>query len=169
MFENDFPLLSTPSLTAVILQLGATGDVTAEGCTERLLALLAAAEERRTVPRDMIRERFEGHLRHFAIARLLQPVADGVWCLTERGHALVRTHPQGVDPTDLVLYPEYAEHIRLSAESRADTDPRSLSYDAGYNARRDGLPFTANPHTLNSVDFLSWENGWMEAFDEERP
>lgn len=169
MFENDFPLLGTPSLTAVILQSGAAGAVTVADCTDRLAALLAMAHERLPIPRDEIRERFAGHIRQFEIAGLLAPAGAGVWKLSPRGEAAVRQHPQGLDPSDLMLYPEYAAHVRTSAQSRAETDPRARSYDAGFGARRDGQPFTANPHTLNSADFLAWENGWMEALDEEQP
>lgn len=169
MFENDYPLLSTPTLTALILQLGTAGELTADGCTEAFLALLRTAHEPLAVPREAVRERFEGHIRQFEIARLLEPVADGTWRLTQRGRAAASAHPQGLDPTDLVLYPEYAAHIRASARSHAEADPRAASYDAGYNARRQGQPFTANPHMLNTADFLSWENGWMEALDDERP
>lgn len=168
MFENDYPLLSTPSLTAVILRAGAAGKVTAEGCTDRLVALLGAAHENLPIPREAIRERFAGHIRQFEIAGLLDPAGDGVWRLSPRGEAAARRHPQGLDSSDLVLYPEYAEHVRSSARSRAETDPRTASYDAGYTARREGQPYTANPHTLNTADFLSWENGWMEALDAEQ-
>ena len=168
MFENDFPLLGTPSLTAVILQSGAAGEVTVEDCTDRLVALLGMAHERQPVPREEIRERFAGNIRQFEIAALLAPVATGVWRLSPRGEAAARRHPQGLDPSDLMQYPEYAAHVRTSAQSRAETDPRALGYDAGYSARRGGQPFTANPHTLNSADFLAWENGWMEALDEEQ-
>lgn len=169
MFEDDFPLLGTPSLTALILQLGAGGDITVDGCAARLDRLLAAAHERPALSGAAIRARFAGHIRQLEIARLLDPAAEGVWRLTPRGRAAAERHPQGLDPSDLVLYPEYADHIRASAQSRAESDPRDASYDAGYSARREGEPFTANPHAPTTSDYLAWENGWMEALDEERP
>ncbi len=169
MFENDYPLLGTPSLTAVILHLAVAEDVTLDACLDRFAALLAAAHEPAPLPRAAIGERFAGLIHQFEIARLLDPVSTGVWRLTPRGRAVAESHPQGLDPSDLVRYPEYAGHIRASAASRAESDPRAASYDAGYGARQAGLPFTANPHPPTSADYLAWENGWMEALDEERP
>ena len=92
---------------------------------------------------------------------------DGKWRLTERGIAALREHPDGLDQSDLMQYPEYAAHVRATAHHSSGMDPRENSYDQGYQARRDGLPLTANPYAFDSVDHQSWENGWMEAADEE--
>lgn len=166
MFENDYPLLSTPSLTALILQLGEAGDITLDACMTRFAALLAAAHEPPSLPSEAIRERFATHLRQLEIARLAEPVATGMWRLTDRGREALRLNPGGVDPSILIRYPEYAAHIRARAHRSGTMDPRTGCYDEGYEARRRGLPYTANPNAFFTADFLSWEYGWMEALDE---
>lgn len=169
MFPDDYPLLSDPSLTTLILHLAEAGDISAETCAARLAALLAQAHEPPPLPAEAIAARLAAHIGQLAIAGLLVPVTPGVWALTDRGRAELRRHPDGTDASDLARYPEYAAHIRNAAGGAAQADPRAVSYDEGYEARRDGRPYTANPHPPSTADYLSWENGWMQALDDEKP
>lgn len=166
MFQNDYPLLGTPALTALILTLAETGPVTPEACTRRLAELLETAHERPALTPEALAERFAGHIQRLGIAGLLEPAADGAWRLTGRGREALGRYPGGLDASDLLDYPDYAAHVRAEARRTARTDPRAASYDEGYEARREGQPFTANPHAPTTVDHLSWENGWMQALDD---
>ncbi len=168
MFENDFPLLSTPSLIALILHRAEAGAVTLDGCAERLAALYDEAREAPALTPEAIRTRLAGHLRQLEIARLLEPASDGAWRLTDRGRQAIQRDLKGVDFADLMEYPEFAAHIRASAGRLPGMDPRAASYDEGYEAGREGRSFTANPYTANTVDHIAWENGWMQALDEKQ-
>ena len=167
MFEDDFPLLSTPSLVALIMHRAEAGPVTLETCEAALADLFRQANEEPGLPPEELRQRLAGHLSDLEIARIMEPDADGKWRLTERGIAALKQHPDGLDQSDLMQYPEFAAHIRATAHHSSGMDPRETSYDLGYKARRDGQPLTANPYEFDSVDRQSWENGWMEAADEE--
>ncbi|TMV03708.1 hypothetical protein FGK63_18745 [Ruegeria sediminis] len=167
MFENDFPLLSTPSLSALILHKAEAGPVTLESCEAALAALFRQANETPGLPPETLRRRLAAQLSDLEIARILEPDAGGGWRLTERGLAALRQHPDGLDRSDLVQYPEFAAHIRETAHHSSGMDPRENSFGEGFQARREGLPLTANPYAFDSVDHQSWENGWMKAADEE--
>ncbi|WP_264213710.1 ribosome modulation factor [Leisingera thetidis] len=168
MFENDFPLLSTASLVALILHRAGTGPVTLDSCEEALAALFRQAGETPGLPPEALRGRLAGHLSDLEIARILEPAGPGSWQLTSRGRTALQRHPDGLDQTDLARYPEFAAHLRATAHQPCGMDPRPASYDEGYLARRSGQRFTANPYAFDSIDHLSWENGWMEALDEQQ-
>ena len=167
MFKDDFPLVSAPGLMALILKQAETGDVTLNSCAHRVDALFADARKVPALPPEEIRERLDGHIRDLVIARLLEPGREGVWLLTERGRMAIHRHPDGVGPSVLNEFPEYAAHIEAAARRATGMDPHSTSYDQGYQARRQGQHFTVNPYKFDIVDHLSWENGWMQALDEE--
>ncbi|MGR3760614.1 ribosome modulation factor [Roseobacteraceae bacterium NS-SX3] len=165
MFENDYPLLSTPSLMALILHRAGGGPVTLGSCEAALEALFRQANETPALPPEALRRRLSRHLSDLETARILEPQVDGAWHLTERGRDALRRHPGGLDHSVLVKYPEFAAHLRATAHHSCGMDPRSSSYDQGYQARLAGEPFTANPYAFDSADHLAWENGWMEALE----
>ena len=168
MFHDDFPLLNTPTFFAVILQESRTEAVTLERCEAALEELFRRAKETPEVPPQDLRARLRRHIADLEIARLIEP-ADGVaWRLTARGRAALDAHPDGLDRTDLAAYPEYASHLQTISRSKNDMDPRTASYDEGYFAQGEGQTFAANPYTPNTIDHLSWENGWMEAQEDEQ-
>ncbi|MCA8879179.1 MAG: hypothetical protein KDA73_04300 [Rhodobacteraceae bacterium] len=166
MNEDDVPLLSTPSLTALILHQAAAGPVTLDSLSAALDALFDTANVAPAASLDERRALLDNQLAELAVAGLLRQGEDGLR-LTDRGQDALFRHPNGVDGSDLVAYPEYAAHVRRTESAPAGMDPRGSSYDEGYAARRSGQNFTANPYTLNTVDHQSWENGWMQALDDE--
>jgi restriction endonuclease Mrr len=168
MFENEYPLLSTPSLMTLILHRAEGGPVTLDDCADRVAALFAEAKEKPGLPPEAIRERLSDHLGGLEIAGLVERIPGGAWRLTLRGRDALRRHPRGIDPVELMEFPEYAAHVRAQGRAAPGMDPRAASYDEGYEARREGQPFAANPYTANTVDHLSWENGWMQALDDEK-
>lgn len=167
MFDNDYPLLSTASLTALILHAAAKGPVTIDSCSARLDALFQTAGMTPGLPEDERRVRLLRQLDHLRIARILEPAEDGALALTDRGQQALEDYPDGLDQTVLVKYPEFAEHLQKTAHHSAGMDPRMASYDEGYIARQEGVSFQANPYSENTVDHQSWENGWMQAQEKD--
>ncbi|MBY6065763.1 hypothetical protein KUW17_03365 [Leisingera aquaemixtae] len=166
MFENDFPLLSTASLVALIMHKAGTGPVTLESCETALAALFQQANETPGLPPEELRARLAGHLADLQTARILEPAPDGGWQLTRRGRRALEQHPEGLDQTDLARYPEFAAHLRDTAHKPCGMDPRGAHFDEGYLACLNGLPFTANPYAFDNADHQAWENGWTEAQEE---
>ena len=169
MLEDEAPLLSTPSLTALILRRAESGPVTLDGLMAALDALFGTAREAPALPAADRRALLLRALRDMAIAGLVRDGGPAGWQITDRGSDALFRQPGGIDGSDLMAYPEYAAHVRATAGRPAGMDPRGSSYDEGYAAQRAGLPFTANPHAAQSVDHLSWENGWMQALDDPEP
>lgn len=166
MFENDFPLLSTASLVALIMHKAGTGPVTLESCETALAALFQQAKETPGLPPEELRARLADHLADLQTARILEPAPDGGWQLTRRGRRALEQHPEGLDQTDLARYPEFAAHLRDTAHKPCGMDPRGEHFDEGYLACLNGLPFTANPYAFDNADHQAWENGWTEAQEE---
>lgn len=173
MFENDFPLLSTASLVALILHTARSGPVTLDSCEKALNGLFRQANETPGLPPDDLRERLAGHLSDLEIAGILVPGEAlpgeaSSWRLTSRGHQALARHPEGLDQTDLAKYPEFAAHLRDTAHKPCGMDPRAHSYDEGFRACMDGQPFTGNPYAFDTADHQAWESGWTEAQEERR-
>ncbi|TNF20393.1 MAG: hypothetical protein EP318_11045 [Rhodobacteraceae bacterium] len=168
MFDNDHPLLSTASLTALILHAAGKAPVTLATCSAGLDDLFRRANMQPGLPEDERRVKLARQINHLKIARILEPDAEGRLALTARGREVLDRHPDGLDQTILVTFPEFAAYLHASAHHPAGMDPRVQSYDEGYSAQQDGLPFTANPYSENSVDHQSWENGWMQAQDTQQ-
>lgn len=168
MFENDFPLLSTASLVALILHKAGTGPVTLESCETALSALFRQANETPGLPPEELRARLAGHLADLETALVLEPVQTGGWQLTRRGRRALEQHPEGLDQTDLARYPEFAAHLRDTAHQPCGMDPRGAHFDEGFRAGLNGQPLTANPYAFDNADHQAWESGWSEARDERQ-
>lgn len=162
---REYPLLNTPNLVALLLRAAAEGTPSVAECAGRLQALLARAGEAPDLPAAMLLERLDTLRRHLATARLIAPVGEDRFTLTERGRAALEAHPAGFALDDLMRYPEYAEEMR-ERPAPAIADPGSRAYDQGFAARQAGQPLTANPHPPDAAAHLDWKNGWSEALDE---
>lgn len=167
MFDNDHPLMSTASLTALILHAADAGPITLDSCAGRLDALFARAGKTPGLSDEDRRARLARQLEHLQIARILEPAAQDALQLTERGRQALQDYPDGLDQTVLVKYDEFADYLQRTAHHPAGMDPRIGAYDAGYSARLDGLAFDTNPYSENTVDHQSWENGWMQAQEKD--
>src|SRR5262249_18823762 len=100
-----------------------------------------------------------------AAARLVAPTARERFIVTGRGRAMLAAHPEGVDESVLVDFPEFRAFVAREAEHRAPEDACSAYYDQGFAAFDAGASFLDNPHPSDSVDHQAWENGWFAARD----
>ncbi|KIC37368.1 ribosome modulation factor [Leisingera sp. ANG-M7] len=168
MFQNDFPLLSTASLVALIMHKASSGPVTLESCETALDALFRQANETPGLPPAERRDRLAGHLADLQTACILEPLGAGIWQLTRRGRRALEQHPEGLDQTDLARYPEFAEHLRRNAHKPCGMDPRGAHFDEGFRAGMTGQPITANPYAFDNADHQAWESGWSEAQEDRQ-
>jgi hypothetical protein len=165
--DDDRPLLSDPSLTALALHAGAEGPVTIDDLLRRLDTILEAAHEARP-DRAEIRPRLQALCADLALAGLVEPRGDG-FALTAEGRRAVEEHPQGLDRADLMDWPSFAAHVRTLA-ARGGTPSiaphdgtHPTAYLAGVSARIAGLAQSENPYPADTADHVAWENGWGEA------
>lgn len=165
--DDDFPLLNTPNLVALILREADGHGASAEGCADRLSRLFG--EDVPPLDRDALVAHCAKHLRWLREARLVD-ARDGCWRLTDRGRESLAAHPDGMDLAELAAWPEFAAF--LDAEDAAENPgggpaARANAYDEGFAARHEGASFTDNPHDFATADHQLWEKGWCEALDEE--
>jgi hypothetical protein len=167
MHFREYPLLNTPSMVAVVLHEAAGGAATLAGCTGRIEALLDRAGEHPPFSAREVAGRLEMLIRYLTEARLLAPQGDGSFALTGRGKAALAEHPAGFDTADLMVYPEFARHVRGLALRRGPLDARTGGYDEGFYGYWNGESPADNPYPADTADHLAWENGWSEALDED--
>ena len=160
---NEYPLLNTPNLMAVLLRAAGEGTPSVADCARRLAATLALAGEAPPVPPERILRRLDTLRRHLEIARLIAPVGADRFQLTERGRAALAAHPAGFATDDLMAYPEYAAEVRARARRPDGGVPQGRAFDAGFDAGLRRRSPAENPYPADSADHLAWENGWSEA------
>lgn len=165
--DDDYPLLNTPNLVALILREAEAGGASAESCADRLASLFG--KNAPPLDRNALVARCATHVRWLREARLVD-ARDGSWTLTDRGREALAAHPDGMDLPELAHWPEFAAY--LEAEDAAEHPsggpaPRANTYDEGFVARHDGAAFTDNPYDFATADHQLWEKGWCEALDEE--
>ncbi len=167
MPDDELPLINTPNLMMLILHEAQEGPATVASCAAHLRRLAETTDESLPLSPDEIDARIAAHLRYLSAARLVEQHMDG-WRLTDRGSAALTRHPKGFDLADMMEYREFADYMHARTHHSAGMDARPASYDAGYAARLEGAQMTANPHGESTADHQSWENGWMQALEDQQ-
>lgn len=162
----EYPLLNDPDLMLTVLRTAAGRGATLDDCLAAVHAALAEAGEAPPVGVAAVRARLEQVRRHLAAAGLIRPATGEPFRITDRGRAMLASHPDGVDDTVLMQFPEFRALIRAAARPAGHDDPHRADYEDGYLACQAGLPLSANPHPPDRVEHLMWENGWCQARDD---
>jgi hypothetical protein len=162
---GDYPLLNRPALMLLVLKTAAHGDVGLDDCLARLRADLARIHEAAPLDAPAVRAELQAVVGELTAARLLAPVARERFGATGRGRAVLEAHPEGIDESVLVEFPEFREFVARTARHHPPEDACTERYDEGFAAHEAGEDFDANPHASDSVDHQAWENGWFAARD----
>jgi hypothetical protein len=162
---DDYPLLNRPALMLTVLKTAARGDVGLDDCLARLRADLARIHEAAPLDTPDVRAELEAVVRELAAARLLAPAGRERFGATGRGRAMLEAHPEGIDESVLVEFPEFREFLARDVRHHPPEDACTARYDEGFAAHEAGESFDDNPHASDSVDHQAWENGWFAARD----
>ncbi|MBY0430704.1 MAG: hypothetical protein K2Q10_05870 [Rhodospirillales bacterium] len=165
---EEYPLLNTPELMLTLLRKAAAGDASLPDCLKRLRHDLARAHEHPPVSRSEILSHLEQAMHRLVVAGLLEPAPNGIFGITRRGRRVLDAHPDGIDDTVLVRFPEYRRYLRQWG-NHVPEDSGEQAYDEGWAAFRDGKALTDNPHRPDTAPHQAWQNGWSEAGDQESP
>jgi hypothetical protein len=162
--EDDEPrLLHEPDLMLAILRAARQGPAGLDDAMARLHANLAAAHEPLPEDEGDLRRRLERAALLLRGADAIAPAGDDRFRLTARGTRLLAEHPDGVDESVLIAFPEFRAFVTALSPHRSEDDPRLPAYEAGMQAFAEGRSIAENPHAFDSVDHLAWECGWSEA------
>ena len=162
---EERPLLHEPDLMLAVLRMSGGGRATLDDCIRHLKTLLRMAHEPPPADLEELRARLEEVEAKLARAGLIRPAGPDGFEITDRGRRMLEEHPDGVDESLLVRFPEY----RAPAAERSAAGspvPGAAAYDAGYAARLAGRMLSDNPHPPDRRDHLDWENGWSQARDD---
>ncbi len=162
---DEYPLLNRPALMLTVLKAAAARDACLDDCLARLRVDLARIHEAPAADEQELRAALAAVVRSLAAARLLAPTARERFGLTGRGRAVLEAHPEGIDESVLVEFPEFRDFVAREARHRPPEDACTGCYDEGFAAHEAGTSFVDNPYASDSVDHQAWENGWFAARD----
>lgn len=167
---DDRVLLHEPDLMLAILRVAAQGEGvgTLDDCVAHLRALLRQAQEPTPDDEAALRQRLEEARRRLEHARLIAPVNGERFRITRRGRSVLLEHPQGVDDTVLMQFPEFRAAIMPEDPRPAPPVTPPADYERGYAAHLAGLGLADNPHPADSAAHLEWQNGWSQARDDDQ-
>jgi restriction system protein len=173
---TEYPLLHEVDLMLTLLKVAISGPATIEDAAERLKSNLQSVGEEAPVSDQEFRTYLARARDRLFQAVLLTPREDGQFMITPRGMQALNDHPDGIDDSVLMNFPEFRAFIEAEAgrpvkdigsnDNGAGDDPRIIEFDEGYAAFHQGLGLLANPYERDRVMHLAWENGWCEARDD---
>lgn len=161
----EYPLLNTPNLAVVVLKTAAAGDASVDDALVHLRTVLGHAGADPAVDDAVLRNRLRAVGTYLANAGLIQFYSGSHLTITDAGLRAMSDCPDGFDTADLLKNAEIRRRIRELRRRASGLDAHSEQYARGFNAYRKGQRITENPFRQDSVDYLSWEDGWCEAHD----
>jgi restriction system protein len=164
----EYPLLHAADLMLTVLKVGEAGDADLNAALARLQADLEKAKENPPVGRDEMAARLATARLHLGKAGLIEERPESRFRITERGRRALAQHPDGIDETVLMLYPEFRKYLRARVEHAEPEDAAIGAFTEGHAAQLEGRPHFANPYRQDTAAHLSWETGWFTARDEMR-
>ncbi len=137
MEREESLLLHEPDLMLAVLRVAASGQGTIDGCIEQLRALRRCARVRESVPEAGVRDRLAQVTARLERARLIEREGSR-WRLTARGRKVLAEHPDGVDDSVLVRFPDYRRAKRAGSRAVRAADPAALALRPGLRGLRRG-------------------------------
>ena len=175
---TEHPLLHEVDLMLTLLKVATEGPASIEDAAERLKRNLESVGLSSPVPDTELRTYLIRARNRLFQAVLLTRLDDARFAITRRGRQALSDHPDGIDDSVLMNFPEFRAFIeaeggrplkRLGSndnDSGGGDDPRIAEFDQGYAAFHEGISLQANPYEHDRIMHLAWENGWCEARDD---
>jgi restriction system protein len=176
---TEYPLLHEVDLMLTLLKVATEGPASIEDAAGQLKRNLQSVGETPPVSDAEFQTYLSRARDRLCQAVLLAPLDDGRFAITPRGKQALSDHPDGIDDSVLMNFPEFRAFIEAGAgrpvkrigsndndNSGGGDDPRIVEFDQGYVAFREGISLQANPYEHDRVMHLAWENGWCEARDD---
>lgn len=162
MSPEEYRLLHLPDLMLALLKAASGGAAEIGDALDLLARGRKAAGEPPVVPIAQVRARLERALAHLDAAGLVGRGGPGYF-ITPRGRSVLHEHPQGIDPSILVAFPEYRRWIAVRSAHPCPEDAKRPDFIEGWSAFLEGCGLTANPFQPDTAQHAAWEDGWLEA------
>jgi restriction system protein len=172
---TEYPLLHEVDLMLALLKVATEGPASLEDAAGRLKRNLQSVGEEPPVSDQDFQTYLTRARDRLFHAVLLTPLDNDRFAITPRGMQALSDHPDGIDDSVLMNFPEFRAFIEaeagrpvkeIGANDNGGDDPRIIEFDQGYAAFQQGIGLQANPYERDRVMHLAWENGWCEARDD---
>ncbi|HTH16077.1 MAG TPA: hypothetical protein VL974_05435 [Magnetospirillum sp.] len=161
---DDTPLMHFPDLVRSLLRAGMAQPGTLVAAAKLLVADRAKAHEESRVDVAELAANLDRARRHLVAARALEVLDSARFRTTPRGRVLLRSHPDGIDDSVLMDFPEFRDWMaRTEAGGIKPEDPRPREFLSGWNAGWEGGDLGDNPFPADTAQHAAWVDGWLEA------
>lgn len=160
---EEHRLLHLPDLMLALLKVADRRAADLDDALAVLARDRAEAGEPPVVPRAQIRARLDRARRRLAAAGLIESVGGTRFRITPRGRKILHEHPEGVDDSILIVFPEYRAWLSRNAAHPPPEDARRPEFLDGWSAFLEGIALTGNPFPGETAQHAAWEDGWLEA------
>lgn len=134
------------------------------GEATRLLALdRRRAGEAEAIDPAQLHDRLDRARRHLVAARLMDMLDETRFRITPRGRAVLHQHPDGIDDSVLMDFPEFRAWVERIAHHPPPEDSRTREFLRGWSALAEGRDLGDNPFATDTAQHAAWEDGWLEA------
>lgn len=160
---EDLKLLHFPDLALALLK-AAQAQAAELGAAARLLALdRRRAGEGEAIDAAELRDRLDRARRHLVAAQLIEMLDETRFRITPRGRAVLHQHPDGIDDSVLMDFPEFRAWVERITRHPPPEDSRTREFLRGWSALAEGRDLGDNPFSPDTAQHGAWEDGWLEA------
>lgn len=160
---EEYPLLHFPDLVLALLRTGRDGGGSLAGAARHLIRLRARAHEAARVDALELTRRLERARLHLLAAKLIDMEDEETFRTTERGHGVLGTHPEGVDDSVLMAFPEFRTWMETARIRPPPENPLAPEFQDGWAAGLQGGRLDENPYPPETAQHAAWEDGRLEA------
>lgn len=163
---EEHRLLHLPDLMLALLKVAERREAALDDALALLARDRAQAGEPADIPTSHILVRLSRARRRLAAAGLIEQAGGNRFRITARGRDVLREHPEGVDDSVLVNFPEYRAWLSQAVAHPPPEDARRPEFLDGWSAFLEGAPLTGNPFASQTAQHAAWEDGWLEAMHQ---
>lgn len=160
---EDYPLLHFADLVLALLRAGQESGGTVAGAAALLARDRVQAHERTPVDPAELAAHLDRARRHLVAAQLLDMLDQHSFRITPRGRAMLQRHPDGIDDSVLMDFPEFRDWMKRVSTHPPPEDARVAEFQRGWAANQEGAGLGDNPYSTETAQHAAWKDGWLEA------
>ncbi|MBX9635496.1 MAG: hypothetical protein K2X44_11000 [Magnetospirillum sp.] len=155
---EDRPLLHFPDLVLALLRADSIA-----GAADLLTQDRTQASETDAVDGGELAAHLDRARHHLIAAHLVEMLDQHRFRITPRGRAMLQQHPDGIDDSVLMNFPEFRDWLKHRSPHPPPEDARAREFQRGWAACQEGSALGDNPYSTDTAQHGAWEDGWLEA------